>query len=108
MRKLTLVGNRLLTDTEKGEIRLEYYLLEETRDVSNYMPLYGMRIMKWSKASDGILREQKTAAAISYSKEFVLEILNQFIQNLVTPMCMLELVDEKVSQEYCQDIPRIG
>lgn len=108
MRTYTLVGNRIYTDQEVGEIRLEYYLVEETRDVSNYLPLYGIRIIKYSRSESGLIREQRTASAISYSRIFVMEVLNKLIDHLVTPISMLEIIDDQVTQEMYLAIPEIG
>ena len=66
MRKDYLIGVATVAQQEQ-RIRLEYYLVEETRDVSG-ISLYGMMIKKEMRTEGKIERTQASGKAISYSR----------------------------------------
>lgn len=79
-------------------IKLDYYLIEEMRDVQGQV-LYGMMIKKETRVEGKIERTQAVGKAISYSRAYVERMLHLFIKNTVTPLTLLELIDEYVSRE---------
>lgn len=97
MIKKYLTGSASITQ-EGQNVKLEYYLIEEMRDMGDYF-LYGMMIKKEARKAGRIERTQTAAKAISYSREYVERMLCLFIKNTVTPLTMLELIDEYVSRE---------
>ncbi len=97
MRKDYLIGSTIVSQQEQ-KIRLEYYLIEERRDTSG-IALYGMMIRKETRAGGRIERKQAVGKAISYSREYVERMIRLFLKNTVTPMSMVELIDEYVSRE---------
>ena len=97
MRKDYLIGSTTVSQQEQ-KIRLEYYLVEERRDASG-IALYGMMIKRETREGGRIERMQAVGKAISYSREYVEQMIRLFLKNTVTPMSMLELIDEYVSKE---------
>lgn len=97
MRKDYLIGSTEVSQQEQ-KIRLEYYLIEENRD-SNGSILYGMMIKREMHTPGKIERLQGTGKAISYSREYVERMIRLFMKNAVTPISMLELIDEYVTRE---------
>ncbi len=97
MRKDYLIGVATVAQQEQ-RIRLEYYLVEETRDVSG-ISLYGMMIKKEMRTEGKIERTQASGKAISYSRDYVERMIQLFMKNAVTPLTMDELIDEYVSRE---------
>lgn len=97
MRKDYLIGVATVAQQEQ-RIRLEYYLVEETRDVSG-ISLYGMMIKKEMRTEGKIERTQASGKAISYSRDYVERMIQLFMKNAVTPLTMDELIDEYVSGE---------
>ena len=97
MRTDYLIGSTEVAEREQ-KIRLDYYLIEESRD-SNGTSLYGMLIKRETRTPGKIDRLQGTGKAISYSREYVERMIRLFMKNTVTPMTMLELIDEYVTRE---------
>lgn len=97
MRKDYLIGVTSVSMQEQ-KIRLEYYLIEETRDVSGIC-LYGVLIKRETRSDGKIERMQGAGKAISYSREYVERMIQIFMKNTVTPLTMEELIDEYVSRE---------
>lgn len=99
MKKKYLIGTAQLEDTESGRMELEYYLLEECRDTGVDITLYGIEIKKLIRENTAIRREKESAGAISYSKTYVEKMIRLLIKNTVTPMGMLEIIDEYITKE---------
>lgn len=97
MMKKYLTGSSVVTQ-EGQNITLEYYLLEEMRDTGGRF-LYGMMIRKEERKTGKLERTQTVAKAISYSREYVERMICLFMRNTVTPLTMMELIDEYVSRE---------
>ena len=97
MRKDYLVGVTVVSQQEQ-KIRLEYYLIEERRDVGD-IALYGMLIKRESRVEGRIEKMQGAGKAISYSREYVERMIQLFMKNAVTPLTMEELIDEYISRE---------
>ena len=97
MIKKYLTGSTIVTQ-EGQNIKLEYYLLEELRDAGGHF-LYGMMIRKEERRTGKLERTQTVAKAISYSREYVERMIGLFMKNTVTPLTMMELIDEYVSRE---------
>lgn len=57
-------------------------------------PIYGIEIMKKTKEEE---EEVKTAYHLSHRKGLVVDIASFLFQNRVTPMCMLHVIDERMT-----------
>lgn len=97
MTKWIYSGRQVVTDEEDRQIRLDYYLEEEWRDARGQICLYGICIEQYRERDGSIDMERETAPAISYSREFVLELLDKLRRLSVTPTGLLEAVDDEVS-----------
>lgn len=97
MREDYLIGSTEVSQQEQ-KIRLDYYLVEECRDSSG-AALYGMLIKRETRTPGKVDRLQGIGKAISYSRDYVEQMIRLFMKNSVTPITMLELIDEYVSRE---------
>ncbi len=97
MRKDYLEGSTRIAQDGK-QLQLEYYLIEEKRDERGGF-LYGIMIKKETRENGRIERSKAEGKAVSYSRAYVERMLQLFLKNTVTPLTMLELIDEYVSRE---------
>lgn len=82
-----LVGTEMLN----GSIYLTYYTTVTGLETKN--PVYGIEIIKRTKDEE----EVKTAYHLSHCRELVVDIARFLFQNTVTPMCMLHIIDERMT-----------
>ena len=83
------------TKSDGTTLRLAYYLTRWTsEDLST--PLYGICVRK-SEAEAGEFEETATPP-ISSSEDFVRQLLQHVITHAVTPLCLLEVLDELASR----------
>ena len=87
MQKEYLIETRSVTDEKGNLLHLKYYLIEEERPVSP-APLYRICIKKSLTEYPGV--------------EEAREMLRSLIKNAVTPVCLLEIVDDMMSLESGQ------
>lgn len=97
MRRDYLEGSTNIVQDGK-QLRLEYYLIEELRDARGSY-LYGIMIKKEVREAGKVERSRSEGRAVSYSKAYVEKMLQIFLRNTVTPIAMLELIDEYVTRE---------
>lgn len=97
MRRDYLEGSTSIVQ-EKKQIKLEYYLIEEMRDERGRF-LYGIMIKMETRENGNIERTRAEGRAVSYSRAYVERMLRLFLDNTVTPVPMLELIDEYISRE---------
>lgn len=97
MKRNYLLGKKPVEIEGKKEMQLEYYLLEEDRKESEGPILYGIKIIK---NIDSYL-ESEEVKGISYSKEFVKQMILRLMENDVTPISMIEIVDGFLTMELC-------
>lgn len=99
MKHVNLIGEKqVLVDDEKMMI-LSYYLIEESSKVKDEQVnnLYGIRIQK----QFGGIVESEEVEALSYSKEVVLQLIETLMEFTVTPMTLVEVVDELITLRLC-------
>ncbi|MCI9051893.1 MAG: hypothetical protein HFI05_08220 [Lachnospiraceae bacterium] len=99
MRGQELVGVTEFHDKEGHKIQLEYYLLSEPRDIEEEIVIYGIEIKKIIKENGTIKKEKEIARAISYSQHYVEQLIQVLLRNQVTPMTMIEIIDEYITKE---------
>ena len=83
MQKRILRGTRNYHIEEKGMLELKYYIIEQA--ISQDERYYGIEIKD---------QETHNRLLLSESKEWVEEIINQFIGNGVTPDTMEYIIDD--------------
>ncbi len=75
-------------------LRLQYFLTCRKPEGPGGA-LYGICVRKYTDISQQ--PEEAATPPISYSQTFVRQLLQHLIQNAVTPMCLLEVLDELLS-----------
>jgi len=97
MKRETLSGVRHFKGRQQRDIQVEYYFLKDYRFGEDESPLCGIKIVKSEIIDDQDHREVETAPSISYSEKFVKQIIQVMMQGLVTPIHMLEVIDQMVT-----------
>lgn len=97
--KTYLIGRTEFDAGNNTQVKLAYYLTEETRGIDASSALYGVEVKKESRSKNGILREQERARSLSYSRKTVENLIHLLLTNSVTPMNLLEVVDDFISKE---------
>lgn len=82
-----MIGTEMLNKC----ISLTYYTTVTGLETKN--PIYGIEIKKRTKEEE----EVKTAYHLSHCRELVVDIARFLLQNKVTPMCMLHIIDERMT-----------
>lgn len=98
MKQLYLVGNRELLDEECRQMNLGYYLIEEERDEKANTSLYGIQITKQTVKRGSVRTEKESTPALSYSRSFVEKMIFRLMEGSVTPIALLEVVDDMVGE----------
>ena len=89
-----LYSNNVLLEDSRN-MRLDYSLTEKVSEADQLTPFYGVQVTKYL----GDLMESEEAWGISDSKDIVVSILKKLHHYQVTPISMVEIVDELVTQE---------
>lgn len=98
MKRFDLIGERNVELEDQREMVLNYYLIEELSKANGDMNyLYGIKI---EKQFGGIV-ESEEVEALLYSKEVVLQLINTLMECTVTPMTLVEVVDELITLRQC-------
>lgn len=98
MKRIDLIGERNVELEDQREMVLNYYLIEEPSKANGDMNyLYGIKI---EKQFGGIV-ESEEVEALSYLKEFVLQLIDTLMECTVTPMTLVEVVDDLITLRQC-------
>ncbi len=97
MKNRYLIGERDLTNEFNIDTYLKYYIIEETREYLDDIHLYGIQVEKITYKNNKKYLEKETTPALSYSRGVVEELTHKLINNEVTPMGLIEVVDEYIS-----------
>jgi hypothetical protein len=96
MNQVQLIRSNKVVLEDTRSMQLDYCLLESVSEEDNTAaPYYGIKISKYL----GDLVEMDEVAGVSTSRESVLSILDKLYQYEVTPISMIEIVDELVTLE---------
>lgn len=96
MRILSMEGKKILELEDGRWLQLEYYLTEDENE-SLEDRLYGMAII----SIDGDVVDMECVEKVSYSKDQVIGMLETLMTYSVTPITMLDVVDEMVTLRMC-------
>lgn len=99
MKTTCLLGTKEIWDCNNVRIKLEYYLIETKSNLEKKETLYGIQIVKYKKAKREIEKEVESITGLSYSKKFVEQMIACLMDHTVTPICMLEIVDDYMTRE---------
>ncbi|MBE5955788.1 MAG: hypothetical protein E7253_04985 [Lachnospiraceae bacterium] len=89
MMNLNLTGSKHLYTQEKSILSLYYYL---THEVSDQIPVYGIQIVS-CRNHDFKHIHAETIPHISYSREFVVQLIQHCMNHHVTPTDLFSSVD---------------
>lgn len=95
MKQLYLLFSDEVILEDDRRMKLDYSLTEKYSETDQTTPFYGIHIDKY--LDDSVESEEITG--ISYSKDTVVSILKKLHQHTVTPISMVEIVDELVTAE---------
>ncbi|TAH68008.1 MAG: hypothetical protein EWM47_08545 [Anaerolineaceae bacterium] len=96
MRKLELLFQNEVTLEDDRMMRLEYKLTEN-HSTDNEEPYYGIQIIKY--LDDNL--EMEEVKGVSYSKDKVKSMAKILFQHVVTPISMVEIIDDLITLESC-------
>jgi hypothetical protein len=94
MKKLQLLFSNEVLLEDSRVMKLDYSLTERVSDTDDISPYYGVKI---TKHLDDIT-ESDEISGISTSKDTVVSIIKKLCQFEVTPISMVEIVDDLVTQ----------
>lgn len=96
MRVLSFMGKKRIELESGNWMELEYYLSEED-ELETSGTHYGMSVVEMKDE----LTITESIRAVSQSKEVVADMLKDLITHTVTPISLVEIVDEMVTTRMC-------
>ena len=100
MQKEFLIETRTVTDEKGTLLNLKYYLIEEEASPAA-APLYRICVKKSLSEHPGV-EESASTPPVSDSETRARQLLRRLITNAVTPVCLLEIVDDIMTKEDMQ------
>lgn len=100
MQKEFLIETRTVSDEKGNLLNLKYYLIEEEPSLST-APIYRICIKKSMVEKPGV-EETESTPPVTRSEVFARQMLRRLITNAVTPVCLLEIVDDMMTEESGQ------
>jgi len=97
MQREFLIETRSVADEKGTLLNLKYYLIEEEQP-KMAAPLYRICIKKSIAERPGV-EETESTPPVSHSESYTRQVLTQLIKNAVTPVCLLEIVDDMMTKE---------
>lgn len=98
MKKLHLVGTQVLELESNKTMNLRYYLTECHKADNSAVQYYGVQIEKKEEADSP---EVEWVDYISSSKDIVLNMVEKLAKHTVTPISMVTIVDDIVTELMC-------
>jgi hypothetical protein len=95
MKQLHLLFSREVSLEDERKMKLDYSLTEECSKTESAKYYYGIRITKEIEN----MVETEEIGGISYSKDIVTAMLKKLYQYEVTPVSIVEIVDDMVTLE---------
>ena len=96
MTERRLIGKRIEKIVPDREMVLEYYMLEDT-DEDSQTVTYGAMIRKTDEGREEI----ETVKGITHSKEVIHELTELLLKHIVTPVAMVDIIDDYVTEKLC-------
>lgn len=93
MKQMELLFSSEVTLEDSRRMKLDYSLMEIESEEDQATPYYGIHISKYL----GDTVEADEIQGISYSKDKVVSMIRKLFQYEVTPISMVEIVDEMVT-----------
>jgi hypothetical protein len=83
----------------KKDLELYYFITEIDQYIADRLiPIYGIKIVNKIKEEEKIHYEIETVKKLSYSKDLVQRLSEKLMKHLITPLCMIEIIDELMSE----------
>lgn len=99
MENLYFVGERNFRDDYEKKVKIKYFLVEEYEAGKGKKPVYGIEVIKVGSSDNKDIFEKEITPSISFSKTFVTQIIHKIMDNWVTPITVLEIVDDIITEE---------
>ena len=96
MKKVKILFCNEISLEDKRRVKLDYYLTECYAEQDESQPYYGVGIDKYLEGEV----ETEEVLGISHSKDKVVAILKKLFQHTVTPLSMIEILDDLMSEAY--------
>jgi hypothetical protein len=93
MKQVQLLFSSQVTLEDTRSMQLDYCLTESISEEDKMTPFYGIKISKYLEGTV----ENEEVAGVSTSRDSVETILKKLFQFEVTPISMIEVVDELVT-----------
>ena len=97
MKHLQLLFSNEVCLEDDRKMKLDYCLTADYAQAGQTVPYYGIRITKHLEN----LEETEEVCGISYSKDKVVSMTEKLFQYEVTPIHLVEIVDDLITQEVC-------
>jgi hypothetical protein len=94
MKQVYLMYSNEVKLEDERRMKLDYSLTEKYAETDQNTPYYGIQVAKY--LDDTVEKEEVTG--ISYSKDTVVAIIKKLLQFEVTPISMVEIVDELITE----------
>lgn len=95
MKNVKVLFSNELTLEDERRIKLDYYLTECCKEDEQSKAYYGIGINKHMNGAT----ESEEVLGVSYSKDRVVTLIKRLFQNTVTPVSMVGILDDLISQE---------
>ncbi|MFP4698166.1 MAG: DUF6514 family protein [Eubacteriales bacterium] len=90
-----LEGVRKVTVEKNKKLEMQYYITELDHYIADHLTqIYGIEIINKVDEKGGTYYEKECVTNLSFSKDYVQRLINILMNNLVTPVCMIEIIDE--------------
>ncbi|TCT14306.1 hypothetical protein EDC18_106104 [Natranaerovirga pectinivora] len=99
MYSMYLEGSKKIALEKDKKLEIEYYITENNQYIAEQLiNVYGIKIINKIYDKGNIYYEVESVKKISYSKDLIQRLLSKLINHLVTPVCMIEIIDELISE----------
>lgn len=96
MTEYKLKGKRIVELVPEREMVLEYFILKDVDEVNKTIS-YGAEIRKTEAGKNEI----ETVKGITDSKEMVTDLVDILLENIVTPISMVDVIDDYITEKVC-------
>lgn len=96
MTEYELKGERIIKPMPEREMRLEYFMLKVTDEVNKTVS-YGAEIRKTEAGKSEI----ETVKGITDAREMAVDLINILMENIVTPISMVNVIDDYITEKVC-------
>lgn len=104
MYTMLLVNNKKV-ELENKELSIDYFLTETKQFYKDKIKsVYGIKVISKVITRNETYYEVESVINISYSKKLVLKLLDQLAKHIVTPVCLIEIIDELMTEDLIEEL----